>query len=126
SVLNIISRKCVSGEEPMDATSFNQSNQMPASAGAHDRRSGDNRDFAASAADAAQFLRDFANDGRLGFLGVNNVVDKLKRIRVRAPVLQRPAGEAAGSARPTLRLFRWTLRFEQSFDLPASDRFGLQ
>src|SRR5438045_5964796 len=73
----------------MDATSFNQSNQMPASPGAHDRRSGDNRDFAASAVDAAQFLRDFANDGRLGFLGVNNVVDELKWIRVRGGSLHR-------------------------------------
>ena len=40
--------------------------------------------------------------------------------------LQRPAVEAAGSARPTLRLFRWTLRFEQSFDPRVSDQFGLQ
>ena len=41
-------------------------------------------------------------------------------------LILRLAGEAAGSTRPTLRLFRWTLRFEQSFDLLASDRFGLQ
>ena len=88
-MLNIVSGKCVSGEEPIDATSFNQSNQMPACAGAHDRRSGDNCDFAAGVVCASQFLGDLANDGRLGFLGVNNVVNELKRIRVRGGSLHR-------------------------------------
>jgi hypothetical protein len=62
---------------------------MPACAGAHDRRSGDNCDFAAGVVGASQFLGDLANDGRLGFLSVNNVVNELKRICVRGGSLHR-------------------------------------
>src|SRR5690242_16551991 len=56
---------------------------MPARAGANDRRSGDNCDPSASPMCASQFFGDFANDGRFGFLGVNDVVDELERIGVR-------------------------------------------
>src|SRR5258705_635533 len=62
---------------------------MPACAGAHNRRSGNNRDFAASVTCASQFLGDLANDGRLRFLSVNNVVDELKRIRMSGGPLHR-------------------------------------
>src|SRR5215831_21017108 len=62
---------------------------MPPCAGAYDSRSGDNCDLAASVVDALQFLGDLANDGRLGFLGINNVVDELERIRVRGGSLHR-------------------------------------
>src|SRR6516225_11301557 len=62
---------------------------MPACAGAHYRRSRDNRDLAVSGMCASQFLGDFANDGRLRFLCVNNVVDELERIRVRGGSLYR-------------------------------------
>src|SRR5882762_1540390 len=62
---------------------------MPARAGAHDRWSRDNCDFASSAMGASQFLGDLTNDGRLGFLGINNVVNELKRIRVRGGSLHR-------------------------------------
>ena len=62
---------------------------MPACAGAHDRRSGDNGDFAAGAMRASQFLGDLANDGRLRFLRINDVVNELKRIGVRCGSLHR-------------------------------------
>src|SRR4029079_18554994 len=75
--------------EPVDVTPFNQSRQVSACAGGHNRRTGDNCDFAGSATCASQFLGDLANNGRLGFLGVNNVVDELKRIRVRGGSLHR-------------------------------------
>src|SRR5262249_48255054 len=58
-----------------------------ACAGAHDRRSADNCDFAAGAVGASQFLGNLANDGRLGLLGINDVVNELKRIRVRGSSL---------------------------------------
>src|SRR5262249_34725625 len=87
--LTMVGGKCVSGEEPIDATSFDQSNQVAACAGAHDCRSGDNRDFAAGAVRASQFLCDLANDGRLGFLSINDVVNELERIRVRGGSLHR-------------------------------------
>src|SRR5215475_6373653 len=55
---------------------------MPPCPGAYDSRSGDNCDLAAGFVDASQFLGDLANDGRFGFLGVDNVVDELKRVCV--------------------------------------------
>jgi hypothetical protein len=62
---------------------------MPACAGAHDRRSGDNGDFAGSAVRPAQFLGDLANDGKLRFLRINDVVNELKRIGMRCGSLYR-------------------------------------
>src|SRR5262245_2029369 len=55
---------------------------MPARSGANDRRSGDNCDFPASAMCASQFFCDLANDGRLRFFGINDVVNELERIRM--------------------------------------------
>src|SRR5262249_53033972 len=82
--LNVVSGKRVSGEEPIDVLSFNQSNQISACACAHDGRSRDNCDFTASATNASQFFGDLANDGRFGFLGVYDVVDELKWVCVRS------------------------------------------
>src|SRR6202008_3271531 len=76
-------------ENPVDTASFNQSNQMPSRAGANDRRPGDNRDFSAAAMGASQFVGDLAYDGGFRFLGINNVVDELKWIRVRGGSLHR-------------------------------------
>src|SRR5215510_4923668 len=88
-MLNVVSRKCVSGEKPIDKTCFNQSNQMPACTGAHERRSGDNCDFAARVVGTSQFLSDLANDGGLRFLRINDVVNELKRIGMRGGALHR-------------------------------------
>src|SRR5262249_800968 len=62
---------------------------MRAGAGGDERGSGDNGDFAAGAARPAQFLGDLANDGKLRFLGINDVVNELKRIGMRCGSLYR-------------------------------------
>src|SRR4030095_11407710 len=62
---------------------------MPARAGAYDRRSPNNGNFAVIPMCASQFLGDLANDRRLGFLGVNNVIDELKGLGVGGGSLHR-------------------------------------
>ena len=43
---------------------------------------------------ASQFLSEFANNGRLGFLSINDVVNELKQIRVRGRSLHRHNADA--------------------------------
>src|SRR5262245_58886369 len=62
---------------------------MAAGARTHNCWSGDNGDLAASAMCTFQFLGYLANNGRLGFLGINDVVNELKRIRMRGGSLHR-------------------------------------
>src|SRR4029453_12843997 len=62
---------------------------MPTRTGTHDLWSRYDRDFAPGVVRASQFLSDLANDGRLGFFGVNDVVNELKRIGVRGGSLHR-------------------------------------
>jgi hypothetical protein len=78
-----------SGEKAIDATFFNQSNQMPARAGAYDRRSPNNGNFAVIPMCASQFSAISRMIAGLGFLGVNNVIDELKGIGVGGGSLHR-------------------------------------
>ena len=57
--------------------------------GPHDRRAGDNRDFAFGLVCASQFLSQFANDGRFRFISIDDRVNELKNIRVRRRSLHR-------------------------------------
>src|SRR5262249_59790804 len=74
--------KCRSRREAVDTTFFKPTDQVATCASAHRRRAGNNPGFSAGAMGPSQFRGDLANDGRLGFLCVNNVVDELKWIGV--------------------------------------------
>ena len=62
---HIVTGKGIAGEKPIDISSFNEAHQMLASAGSHDRRTGDNCDFALRLPGPSKFFRHFANDGGL-------------------------------------------------------------
>src|SRR5207249_2736179 len=62
---------------------------MPPGTSPHNRRPGDHCDFAFGRARPLQFTSQLANDGRFRFVGIDNGVDELKKIRAGRRTLHR-------------------------------------
>ena len=86
---DVVSGKRISGKKTIDVSRFDEAHQMLAGTSPHNRRPGDHCDFAFGRARPLQFTSQLANDGRFRFVGIDNGVDELKKIRAGRRTLHR-------------------------------------